>query len=146
MLQVVYGTYTYVVCCGKEKDTCIEGDEERANKSGGGMYGGFPCPLPALLSFRGQLPVTWLWNATDLWHKHNCSSYPHKYTQSDIDTHTNMLALSHTYTYAQAYTLTHTHTNSVDRKLATRISYIHSHTRLRSTWWSLHVDSYASQT
>lgn len=58
MMQVLYGNYTCVVCCGKEKDACIEADGERTNKSGGGMYGGFPCPLPALLSFHGQLPVT----------------------------------------------------------------------------------------
>jgi len=38
--------------------TGIHLQKESERVSGGGVYGGFPCPLPVLSLFHGQLPVT----------------------------------------------------------------------------------------
>lgn len=43
-----------ILYCGYMRDTLAE----RKRESGGGVYGGFPCPLPVLSLFHGQLPVT----------------------------------------------------------------------------------------
>lgn len=55
-IRVEVAVWKQFLHCGYKRDTLATRKRERV--SGGGVYGGFPCPLPVLSLFHGQLPVT----------------------------------------------------------------------------------------